>query len=106
MSIVGVLIETGDNGVKSANFGVITAARDRGNNEVYALVTDGNAAVCKAAVDPYGVAKVVELRMADADLTGSPDLHAIAVAEAVQTNGMEVLMGLSSIKGRDLLARA
>jgi len=29
MSIIGVLIETDDDGVKEANFGVITAARRR-----------------------------------------------------------------------------
>ena len=43
MSNIGVLIETGDDGVKEANFGVITAARGDGSNEIYAFLTGASA---------------------------------------------------------------
>jgi hypothetical protein len=38
MSNIGVLIETGDDGVKEANFGVMTAARGEGGHDIHAFV--------------------------------------------------------------------
>jgi hypothetical protein len=50
MSKVGVWIETGEDGVKEANFGVITAARSGGNAEIYAFILDGTADECQEAL--------------------------------------------------------
>jgi hypothetical protein len=61
MSKVGVWIETGEDGVKEANFGVITAARSGGNAEIYAFILDGTADECQEALQTYGVQKVVAL---------------------------------------------
>ena len=47
MSNIGVLIETGDDGVKEANFGVITAARGDGSHVTYAFVAGISADSCK-----------------------------------------------------------
>ena len=108
MPRVAVLIETGEDGVKEANFGVITAARGAGNAEIYAFVLNGNPDECKEILQSYGVGKVVALGAdppeAD-DLSSSPDLQAAAVAEAISHFGITALLGLSSAKGRDLLAR-
>ena len=108
MSKVGVWIETGEDGVKEANFGVITAARSGGNAEIYAFVLDGNADECKEALQSYGVQKVVALGAgppeAD-DLSSSPDLKAAALVDAIKHFSLTALLGLSSAKGRDLLAR-
>ena len=65
MSKVGVLIETGEDGVKEANFGVITAARGAGNAEIYAFVLNGNPDECKEVLQSYGVGKVVVLGAED-----------------------------------------
>jgi electron transfer flavoprotein alpha subunit len=105
MSKVGVWIETGADGVKEANFGVITAARGAGNAEIYAFVLDGNADECQEALQSYGVGKVVALGADGGDLSSSPDMEAAAVAEAINHFGLTALLGLSSAKGRDLLAR-
>jgi len=108
MSNIGVLIETGEDGVKEANFGVITAARGAGNAEIYAFVLDGTADECQEALQTYGVGKVVALGAGPpeaADLSSSPDLQAAAVAEAINHFGLTALLGLSSARGRDLLAR-
>jgi len=108
MSNIGILIEAGEDGVKEANFGVITAARGAGNAEIYAFVLNGNPDECKEILQSYGVGKVVALGAdppeAD-DLSSSPDLQAAAVAEAISHFGITALLGLSSAKGRDLLAR-
>ena len=108
MPRVGVLVETGADGVKEANFGVITAARGDGGAEIYAFILNGNADKCKEVLQSYGVGKVVVLG-ADSpeadDLSSSPDLQAAAVADAINHFSITALLGLSSAKGRDLLAR-
>ncbi|OQX22858.1 MAG: hypothetical protein BWK80_29035 [Desulfobacteraceae bacterium IS3] len=106
MANIGVLIEITDKGdVKKANFGVITAARGNGGNTVFGLLIGGNAVACKDAVQAYGVQKLVSISVPDADLSSSPDLQAKALAEAVKNFDINVLFGLSSSAGKDLLAR-
>ncbi len=105
MSSIGIWIETGEDGVKEANFGVVTAARAAGDAEIYAFVLDGNATGSKAALQSYGVRKVVALGADGGDLSSSPDLQAAALAEAIAHYEITALMGLSSSHGRDLLAR-
>ena len=105
MPKVGVLIETGEDGIKEANFGVITAARGAGSAEIYAFVLDGSAQGCKEALQSYGVGKVVALGAEGGDLSSSPDLQAAALVEAIKHFSLTALLGLSSAKGRDLLAR-
>jgi len=105
MPKVGILIETGEDGVKEANFGVITAARGAGSAEIYAFVLDGSAQGCKEALQSYGVGKVVALGAEGGDLSSSPDLQAAALVEAIKHFSLTALLGLSSAIGRDLLAR-
>ena len=83
MSNLGILIETGDDGVKEANFGVITAARGDGGNDLYAFVFGAGAATCKNTLQEYGVRKVVEITVDGGEAGSSPDLQAGALAEAI-----------------------
>ncbi len=105
MSNIGVLIETGDDGVKEANFGAITAARGDGGNEIYAFVLGTSADSCKSILQEYGVQKIVELAAASADPAPNPDLQAAALADAINHFELTAFFGLSSARGRDLLAR-
>lgn len=105
MSNIGVLIETGDDGVKEANLGVITAGRGDGGNEIIAFVSGVSAESCKSVLQEYGVQKIVELTAEGGDLTPSPDLWAASLAEAVKHFQIATLLGLSSAVGRDILAR-
>jgi electron transfer flavoprotein alpha subunit len=105
MSNIGILIETGEDGVKEANFGVITAARGAGSAEIYAFVLDGSAQGCKEALQSYGVGKVVALGAEGGDLSSSPDLQAAALVAAIKHFSLTAVLGLSSAIGRDLLAR-
>ncbi len=102
MAKIGVWIETGEDGVKEANFGVLTAAA---GHEVFALICNGDAAGCKAACERYGAQKVVEVTAESGKLSDSPDLTARALAAAVKAYDLQVLTGLGSLNGRDLLAR-
>ncbi len=105
MSNIGVIIETSGDKVKPANFGVITAAHDGGANDVYALLLGGDSKTCKQAVEKYGVGTVIALSGEGVDLSSSPELQAAAVVKAMQNFNISQLLGLSSIKGRDLLTR-
>jgi electron transfer flavoprotein alpha subunit len=105
MSNIGVLIETGDDGVKEANLGVITAARGDGGNQVIAFVSGVSGESCKQILQEYGVQKIVELSAEGGDPTANPDLWAGALADAISHFDISVLLGLSSAVGRDVLAR-
>ena len=105
MSKIGVLIETEDTEVKKTNFGMITAARDSGRNEVIALVPIVDADAVKDALATYGVQKIVGVTVDGAELLSSPDLLAIALADVIQHFALEGLLGLASARGRDVFAR-
>jgi electron transfer flavoprotein alpha subunit len=105
MANIGILIESGDDGVKEANFGVITAARGDGSHHICAFILDGSAEAAKSQVQQYGVQKVVELSAAGGEPAAGPDLQASALAAAVEHFEIAALLGLSSSGGRDTLAR-
>ena len=68
-----------------------------------ALVVDGPADEAKAALEAYGVTRVVNIRT---DSHGwNPALHAAAVIAAMHENGVTTLIGLTSPAGRELLPR-
>ncbi len=100
MADVAVLIETDETGIKPANFGIMTKAQEAGADAVWGLVFDANPEDIKADAESYGIAKIVGLG------GGAPDTKAAALAAAVTNFGFSALLGLSSSRGRDLLARA
>ena len=105
MAQIGVLIETENGKVKETNFGVVTAARGDGGNEVVALLLEGDAETAKAALAPYGAGKVVAVSVDGADLSVNPDLQARALADAAEHFQLAGVLGLASPRGRDLFAR-
>jgi electron transfer flavoprotein alpha subunit len=105
MSKIGVWIETSEDGVKEANFGVLTAARRQEGAEIYAFLLNAGAQECKETLQSYGAQKIVEISVEGGDPAVDPELQASALAEAVKHFEIEGLLGLSSAKGRDLLAR-
>ncbi len=105
MTTIGVLVETEDGAVKETNFGVLTAARGRGDRTIIALMLDGSAEKAKEILGKYGAHKVVQVSVDGADVAASPDLAARALAAAIDNYGLEALLGLASARGRDLFAR-
>ena len=105
MAKIGVFIETDKDEIKKTNFGVITAARDGGKNEVLAFVLDTDATAVQESLAEYGAQKIVQVTVDGADLSSSPDLQAGALADAIQHFALDGLIGLASAKGRDVFAR-
>jgi len=104
MTKVAVLIETTDNEVKAANFGVLTAARGEGH-ELYAFVVGADAQSCKGELEKYGAAQIISITGDGADLSAQPDLQAKAIIAALKEYQTSVLLALGSSKGNDILAR-
>ncbi len=105
MSKVAVVIETDNESIKPANFGVVTAALGGGDNEVIGLITEGSAQAAADALGAYGVKHIIQLTADGHDLASRPDLEAQAVAAATREYGFDAVIGLASILGRDLFAR-
>ena len=105
MARIGVLIETEAGSVKETNFGVVTAARDNGNNDVVAILLGGDGEAAKSSLAPWGAGTIVTVSVDGADLAASPDLQARALADAISHYQLSGLAGLASAQGRDLFAR-
>jgi electron transfer flavoprotein alpha subunit len=106
MKNVAVLIELDEKGVlKGTNFGVITAARQAGADALYAIISSADGEKYKDLLQAYGISKLITLS-AKEDFSQSPDLQAGALVDAMQRFDLHCLVSLSSVKGRDLLARA
>lgn len=105
MAKIGVLIETEENEIKKANFGMLTAARSGNENELHALVMSADPEGFKDTLQAYGVQKIVHLSIQDDNWKTSPELQARAIAQAIKHLELQALVGLSSVTGRDLLAR-
>jgi len=104
MTKVGVLIETEDGEVKETGLGVLTAACGDGDNEVFAIMLQ-NSEDSASVLAEYGANKIVSVAGQGNGLKVSPDYEARVLAEAVKNFKLDALLGLASVKGRDLFAR-
>lgn len=102
MQPIGLLIEFKEGQVKPANFGMATAVRAE-NRQMVALVVDAPAGDARAALEAYGVSRIVNIRTSSGDW--NPAMHAAAVIAAMQKFGINSLIGLTSPAGRELLPR-
>ncbi len=104
MKRVGVLVEEQRGRMKPAMLGVVTAGQGEGH-ELWALTFEGSIEGCQDELRDHGVDKTVDVRSDACSLAWGPDVRAQAVVRAVEELGLDVLLGLSSQAGRDLLAR-
>jgi len=102
MQPIGLLIEFKDGRVKTANFGMATAARGE-NRHLVALVVDASAGEAKSSLEAYGVARIINIS------TGKrgwdPAVQSAAVVAAIEQFDITNLIGLTSPAGRELLPR-
>jgi electron transfer flavoprotein alpha subunit len=98
MSNIGIIIELDGNEIKAANYGIMTAGREGGS--VVALVFGDNGEAYKSDLERFGAEKIVTM-----PVVGSPSQKANILAAAVLEFDLHAVMGLSSSRGRDLLAR-
>ena len=104
MEKIGILIELNDGKIKKTNFGVITLARRQGS-ELYALVLDGNAEVCKEQLQQYGIVRIIEVTSGEGSMLWNPDQWARAIIAAMNHFDITTVCGLTSARGKDVLPR-
>ena len=104
MRKIGILLETKDGVLKKTNFGVITAARGDGH-ELYGFLLDGSGADYKAALEAYGIHKLIEITAQQGALDWNPVAWSKALIQAMDHFGVQILVGLASAQGKELLPR-
>jgi len=104
MKKIGILIEDRNGEIKTANYGVITAARGD-DHELYAFVLDGSGERYKDELQEYGVHKVIDIYREDGKILWNPELWSLAVTDTMRHFGINTLFGLTSAQGRDVLPR-
>jgi electron transfer flavoprotein alpha subunit len=105
MRRIGILLETDNGEIKESNYGMITAAREAGDNQMYGFLVGADAAACKETVQRYGICRVVEIAADVGDLVSRPEMQTDALIAAMKNYDIRFLVGLSSSRGRDLMAR-
>lgn len=98
MSNIGVLIEMDGQEVKTSNYGVLTAACSAGNAVALVFTENGDEAI-KNDLERFGAGKIVTMSATN------PVQKAKLMAAAIKEFNLKALLGLSSARGRDLLAR-
>ena len=105
MAKIGVLIETSDGKVKRTTLGILAAARQALEAEVYAILLEPNAEEHRELLKQYGADRIVELQTAEPEIASLPEGQAALLASAVDRFKLDALLGVSGQTGRDLLAR-
>jgi electron transfer flavoprotein alpha subunit len=96
---IAVLIEFKNGEIKPASYGLLTAAAGSGHERV-ALVCRSDAASHREKLAEFGADRVVGLPRAE-----TAETQAEVIVQALNDLEIEVLIGLSTPKGRDLLPR-
>lgn len=105
MAKIGVWIETHDGAVKKTTLGVLTAARQDPEAEVYAILPDPDAEGCRGVLKQYGADRIVAIQTPEPEIASFPEGQAAVLASVVDHFELDVLLGVSGQQGRDLLAR-
>jgi len=98
MSNIGIIIELDGNEIKAANYGVMTAGRNGGS--IVALIFGDNGQAYRSDLERFGAEKIITM-----PVVGSPSQKASMLAAAILEFDLQAVLGLSSSRGRDLLAR-
>ena len=104
MEKVAILIETKNGDIKQSNFGVITAAHGD-DRELYAFLISGNITDQKAALEAYGIHKIVEIASNQGSLAWNPVTWSEAAINAMHHFDINTLLGLTSAQGKEILPR-
>ena len=105
MKQIGIIVETEDHQVKPANLGVITLAC-QGDGNVFALVLEALDKKNQTLLADWGVDQVMELSFPDDPrVVENPVVVSQNLACAVKALSLDVVMGLSSGWGKQILPR-
>ena len=104
MQNIGMLIETDRGIIKKTNLGLATAARGV-NHQLFALLLDDCSDACRQELQAHGVHRLIDVRIDPDPGIWHPEMAAGATIQAMAHFQLDTLMGLSSLRGADVLAR-
>jgi electron transfer flavoprotein alpha subunit len=102
MKKIGLIIEIKDGVLKPANLGMITAAHGD-DYQLIAILMDPVPAHIQEQLAQYGVDQRLTIQMPQPEW--NPDRWSRAIVDAVRTHDIQVIFGLTSAQGKDLLPR-
>jgi len=103
---IGILIEMEAGQVKGANFGMIAMAGKQVDADLFALVLDGVDDGVSKSLAFHGIDVIADICLPqDSGIKLNPDIRARAVAAAAEELGLDMLFGLSTALGKDLIPR-
>ncbi len=105
MKKTGIFIEVSNGKINNANFGMITAARTDGR-QLYAFIINSCAEKSAKKLKNYGIHKIVNISYPpDSRGKWDPISWCEAILKAMHTFEINILLGLSTGMGRELLPR-
>ncbi len=102
MQSIGLLIEFKNGRVTETNFGMAAAAFGD-DHEIVALVVDAAAEAAKPSLEAFGVTRIINIRTGGSGW--DPSRQADAILSAMEKFAINILIGLTSPAGRELLPR-
>ncbi len=104
MKTIGLLIETDNGRIKTANLPMITALQ-ADSRHLCALLVDADAQTARPMLAEYGISRIIAIATGHPGPIQQPAACAQAVVAAMQSHGIDTLVGLTSATGRELLPR-
>jgi len=102
MKKIGLLIEIKNGELKPANLGLITAAHGE-DHQLIAILMNPVPVHTQEKLAQYGVDQLLTIQMQQPEW--NPDRWSRAIVDAVSTHDIQVIFGLTSAQGKDLLPR-
>jgi len=105
MEHIGIIIESENNAIKRANYGMITLARQQ-DASLTAFVVNTDADSLKADLAGYGITKIVSMSITEEGTAAlNPELLSNMLVQAVEEYKVTSVFGLSTAFGRNLMPR-
>lgn len=101
---VGIYIETSNGEVKPSVLALFNAA-SAAENQLFAMVTDGHADQYQSLLEAYGADQIVAIGNDDDPLPWHPENYAQGLVQAIAYYEIDVLLGLTTPLGQELLPR-
>ncbi|MFO7749853.1 MAG: electron transfer flavoprotein subunit alpha/FixB family protein [Desulfobacteraceae bacterium] len=106
MRNIGVLLEMEENKIKNINRGLLTAAQGEGNRVMAFTAGECDKTRAEEILSSHGASDLIELCGNGLALSQNPDLLAGALCQAAEGYELDAFLGLATLTGRDVFARA
>jgi len=108
MKNIGIIIELENGRIKEANFGMITLVRPKDieveDIQLFAFVMGADAEILKKDLESFGISKIIDISFTKGQ-QDNPVVSAKALINVIKEYNIQMVFGLSTATGKDLLPR-